>query len=33
LGRNNIFAILEAALAVGVWGAAFIALKIALREG
>ncbi len=33
LDRNKIFAILEAALAVGVWGAAFIARKIALREG
>jgi drug/metabolite transporter (DMT)-like permease len=32
LDRNNIFATLEAALAVVVWGAAFIARKIALRE-
>jgi hypothetical protein len=32
LDRNKIFAILEAARAVVVWGAAFIALKIALRE-
>ena len=32
LDRNQIFAILEAALAVVVWGAAFIAIKIALRE-
>jgi drug/metabolite transporter (DMT)-like permease len=32
LDRNKIFAILEAALAVVVWGAAFIAIKIALRE-
>ncbi len=32
MDRNNIFAILEAALAVVVWGAAFIARKIALRE-
>ena len=32
LDRNKIFAILEAALAVVIWGAAFIAIKIALRE-
>jgi hypothetical protein len=32
LHRNKIFAILEAARAVVVWSAAFIALKIALRE-
>ena len=32
LDRNNIFVILEAALVVVIWGAAFIALKIALRE-
>ena len=33
LDRNKFFTILEAALAVVVWGAAFIARKIALREG
>jgi hypothetical protein len=32
LDRNNIFAILEAALAAVVWDAAFIAITIALRE-
>ena len=32
LDRNNIFVILEAALVVVIWGAAFIVLKIALRE-
>ena len=32
LDRNKIYAILEAALAVVVWGAAIIAIKIALRE-
>jgi len=32
LDRNNIFVILEAALVVVIWGAAFIILKIALRE-
>jgi hypothetical protein len=33
LDRNKTFTIFEAARAVGVWGAAFIARKIALREG
>ena len=32
LDPNKIFAILEAALVVVIWGAAFIARKIALRE-
>jgi len=32
LGQIKIFTILEAALTVVVWGAAFIARKIALRE-
>jgi hypothetical protein len=33
LDRSNIFTILQTARAVVVWGAAFIARKIALREG
>jgi len=33
LDRNKIFTILDAALAEVVWCAAFIAIKIALREG